>query len=263
MTPTSPATAQTHPMRLLVGAVDLFPALVEAIDAAKHEVRLETYIFSMAGAGADVLAGVAAQMAEVRDALDAQAADAAARVARIDAGEVQFDAAGFAALTAETRRRLLLAAVMWVSSAEYGPRGGDLVRLRDAVAAGRDATLAGVRVTHAKGAVRLGREARAVRGVAVAADEIWDGRWQATGGDHKGLTLAALGDEGLRLCPDWRATGLARATLLAAPALWRDGELVAAPLAGLAQGWRLDCAAPRGVLAAAAGVRQDSSALSH
>ncbi len=41
-------------MRLLVGAVDLFPALVEAIDAAQHDVWLETYIFSMAGAGADV-----------------------------------------------------------------------------------------------------------------------------------------------------------------------------------------------------------------
>jgi cardiolipin synthase len=41
-------------MRLLTGGVDLFAAMVEAMDAAQHEVCLETYIFSFAGAGADV-----------------------------------------------------------------------------------------------------------------------------------------------------------------------------------------------------------------
>ena len=43
-----------HDIRLLTGAVDLFPALVQAMDAAQHEVRLETYIFDTAGAAADV-----------------------------------------------------------------------------------------------------------------------------------------------------------------------------------------------------------------
>ncbi len=48
-TPTDP-----HDMRLLTGGVDLFAAMVEAMDAAQHEVLLETYIFSFAGAGVDV-----------------------------------------------------------------------------------------------------------------------------------------------------------------------------------------------------------------
>jgi len=43
-----------HDICLLRGAVDLFPALIEAMDAAQHEVRLETYIFDTAGAAADV-----------------------------------------------------------------------------------------------------------------------------------------------------------------------------------------------------------------
>jgi cardiolipin synthase len=43
-----------HDLRLLTGGVDLFAAMVEALDAAQHEVRLETYIFDFAGAGADV-----------------------------------------------------------------------------------------------------------------------------------------------------------------------------------------------------------------
>jgi cardiolipin synthase len=41
-------------MCLLTGGVDLFAAMVEAVDAAQHEVLLETYIFDFAGAGAEV-----------------------------------------------------------------------------------------------------------------------------------------------------------------------------------------------------------------
>jgi len=50
----SRARAAVHDMRLLTGGVDLFAALIEAVDGAQHEVRLETYIFSFAGSGADV-----------------------------------------------------------------------------------------------------------------------------------------------------------------------------------------------------------------
>jgi cardiolipin synthase len=46
--------AHPHDMRLLTGGVDLFAAMVEAMDAAQHEVLLETYIFDFAGSGADV-----------------------------------------------------------------------------------------------------------------------------------------------------------------------------------------------------------------
>jgi cardiolipin synthase len=41
-------------MHLLRGGVALFAALIEALDAAQHEVLLETYIFDFVGAGADV-----------------------------------------------------------------------------------------------------------------------------------------------------------------------------------------------------------------
>jgi len=46
--------AHPHDIRLLTGGVDLFAAMVEAMDAAQHEVLLETYIFDFAGSGADV-----------------------------------------------------------------------------------------------------------------------------------------------------------------------------------------------------------------
>jgi cardiolipin synthase len=50
----NPTHAHAHDMRLLIGGVELFAAMIKAIDDAQHEVRLETYIFSFEGAGADV-----------------------------------------------------------------------------------------------------------------------------------------------------------------------------------------------------------------
>jgi cardiolipin synthase len=49
-----PALRSGHHLRLLEGSGDLFPALIEAIDAAQAEVLLETYIFDFTGSGADV-----------------------------------------------------------------------------------------------------------------------------------------------------------------------------------------------------------------
>ncbi len=43
-----------HQLQLLEGSVELFPALVQAIDSAQREVRMETYIFDLTGVGADV-----------------------------------------------------------------------------------------------------------------------------------------------------------------------------------------------------------------
>jgi cardiolipin synthase len=49
---------QGHRLLLLQGSVELFPALIEAIDAARTEVRLETYIFDFTGTGSDVAAAL-------------------------------------------------------------------------------------------------------------------------------------------------------------------------------------------------------------
>ncbi|MBV7539888.1 cardiolipin synthase ClsB [Acidovorax sp. sic0104] len=43
-----------HRVRLLQGAEELFPALVQAMDAALSDIQFETYIFDFTGAGADV-----------------------------------------------------------------------------------------------------------------------------------------------------------------------------------------------------------------
>lgn len=43
-----------HQIQLLQGGEEYFPALIEAIDQARSEVRLETYIFDCTGVGAEV-----------------------------------------------------------------------------------------------------------------------------------------------------------------------------------------------------------------
>jgi tRNA(Ile)-lysidine synthase len=50
--------------------------------------------------------------------------------------------------------------------------------------------------------------------------------------------------DGLRACADWRATGLSREVLAVTPAIWHDETLVAAPLAGLENGWSARIDAP-------------------
>jgi len=49
-----PPLRSGHSLRLLQGSGEFFPALVASIDAALHEVRLETYIFDFQGQSAEV-----------------------------------------------------------------------------------------------------------------------------------------------------------------------------------------------------------------
>jgi len=46
--------AKDHRVRLLQGAQELFPAMIEAMDAALSDIQFETYIFDCTGAGAQV-----------------------------------------------------------------------------------------------------------------------------------------------------------------------------------------------------------------
>ncbi|WP_103258847.1 tRNA lysidine(34) synthetase TilS [Tabrizicola aquatica] len=170
------------------------------------------------GITVDGLATVASNLAQVQAALAVQVA-AFARHLREAAGALQVDPALWDA-PEEVRRQVIVAALRWLSGAEYAPRAAEVLRFMAAMQAGRDATLAGCR--HRNG--WLLREARALRGLEAG---LWDGRWQVAGPGE----VRALGAEGLRQC-DWRATGLPREVLAVTPAFWDGDRLVAAPSAG-------------------------------
>ena len=222
-------------------------------DTRFERVRMRRALAGLAEVGIDAgrLAAIALRMAELRATLDAAAAEAAARVARIDAGDVLFDLQGLAALPFELQRRLLVAALIWVASAEYGPRQAEQERFVAATLAGRPVTLAGCRTTHSRGRMRITRELRAVAGKAAALGELWDGRWRVFGPDDKGLVIRALGEAGVRQLGDRRGVTVPRPTLIASPAIWSGNRVIAAPLASWGGDWHAECKPPKGPLAAA------------
>jgi len=206
---------------------------VERYDRVK--ARRALALLAPLGLDVEGLSATARRMAVARAALEQVAREAAAEIARVEGGDVVLARPGFDLLPEETRLRLLSDAIRWVGGAVYRPR---LAALEAAVAAGGRRTLQGTVLTPTKAAWRVGREWAAVRDMRAPLGELWDGRWRIEGPEVSGLEVRALGEAGLAACPAWRVTGLARATLVTTPAVWRGEELVAAPLAGLGQGWR-------------------------
>ncbi|MGR3659971.1 MAG: tRNA lysidine(34) synthetase TilS [Paracoccaceae bacterium] len=189
------------------------------------------------GIDVGVLAGVTGQLASARQALEIQTEQAARAVVRIEAGDVCFERGGFLAQPPEITRRLLIHALKWVSSAEYAPRGRAIADLRFAIVAKEDATLCGCRILSGSDGIRVVRELQAVKDLRCGVDDLWDRRWRISGTGTEGYEIAALGENGLKECGEWRETGLSRAGLLASPAVWQEGALIAAPLAGFSNGW--------------------------
>jgi tRNA(Ile)-lysidine synthase len=202
---------------------------------ARTRARLALGALAPLGITAAGLAAVAGHLASVQAALAEQVQAAASRHVVAKAGALHIGA-GLFAEPAEVQRQLLAQAIGWVSCEPYSPRAGDLARFLNALCAGRDATLHGCRAR--KG--WLLREARHVAGPAPVG-QVWDRRWRITGPDG---TVRALGDTGLRACPDWRATGLPREVLAVTPGIWADDRLLAAPFAGLENGWSAQLDAP-------------------
>jgi tRNA(Ile)-lysidine synthase len=187
------------------------------------------------GITAEGLAEVAGHLAGVRAALAAQLRAAAERHVTVRAGALRFWP-GFFTEPAEVQRQLVARAIGWMSPEPYLPRAGELRRFLRALSEGRDATLQGCRTS---GGWVL-REARHVGGP-VAVGDLWDRRWRVTGPPG---TVRALGDAGLRACPDWRATGLPRLVLAVTPGVWQGETLISAPLAGWKDGWSAQLDAP-------------------
>lgn len=141
----------------------------------------------------------------------------------------------------EIMYRLRRHAIAWVAGGDYPPRSDGMTELDIAINRGKSHTLAGcvfaiegkTRLTGARW--RITREFNAVRGLATPTTALWDGRWHLEGPHAATLGIRALG-EAVKDTP-WRETGMPRASLMASPAVWRGETLVAAPVAGLTEGW--------------------------
>lgn len=189
------------------------------------------------GLSAERLQETARHMQAAKTVLEAAMVRLAEHAVVQDAGELLVDRTAFEAAEVETRCRLLSRALMWISGSAYRPRFGPLSDLAES----RNGTLQGCQVIDGDPVFRIVREYQAVRFLACGTSEIWDGCWCLEGPHSKELELRALGPDGLLQVPDWRNCGRPRTSLLATPAIWQGDVLVAAPLAGLENGW---CALP-------------------
>lgn len=183
------------------------------------------------------IAQTAARLADARDALDVLLSQIARQVVTLDGPDLLLDFEALSRAPDETRQRLFGLCLSWVGQTEYPPRRQAVVSALEAAQAGRKATLNGCVVTQKAGQIRMTRELAAVQNLSCKTDMVWDGRFELVGLHATHLHVAALGESGLAQCVDWREAGLPRPTLLASPAVWERETLVAAPFAGLRNGW--------------------------
>ena len=208
-------------------------------DERFERVKARKVLRALAPLGIDVerLAGTAQDLQLARRALEFQTQNAAIDITTVKDGDVRLEREAFNLLPAEIYSRLLSHALCWVSRTAYRPRRMALTNTVAAVRLRKSSTLHGCRIIWSKTEIRITREHQAVKDVACPSDAIWDNRWKMTGPHAAGLEIRALGEAGLADCPDWRDTDLPRASLLASPALWQNNTFIAAPLAGLPNGW--------------------------
>ncbi|HSG37757.1 MAG TPA: tRNA lysidine(34) synthetase TilS [Paracoccaceae bacterium] len=222
-------------------------------DDAFDRVRARKMMSTLADLGLtqERLLQTAEHMQAAQKVLKAEALRRAKQDVTTDGGDLVLARSLLDMEASDTEPRLLAAAIGWVGGeAAYKPRFASLKDAAEAVLAGQTRTIGGVILSpQAGGKVRLTREAAAVAGLQTEVDPenapeagyIWDGRWRLlpTAPQSRlpaGLKIRALGN-GVLSCPDWRASGLPRASLAATPAIWSDNRLESAPMAGFLNGW--------------------------
>nr|WP_241188116.1 tRNA lysidine(34) synthetase TilS [Pseudohalocynthiibacter aestuariivivens] len=216
-------------------------------DGAYRRVRARRALEVLVPLGltAEGLTQSAHHLAEARATLAYYAAIEARNAVDFHSGDVLLDRARMAALRPDIARRILSAALGWVAGPGYGARGREIDTALQAISAGQQTTLYGCVIMAGSNQVRIIRELEAVKSLQATPGALWDGRWRLTGPDLPGAEIRALGSEGRIACPDWRETGLPRGSIEAGPGVWQRDTLIAAPLAGAANGWTAElCRTP-------------------
>ncbi|MDX8351499.1 tRNA lysidine(34) synthetase TilS [Cognatiyoonia sp. IB215182] len=212
----------------------------DSFDRARARKALS--ILSDLGVTVDALNSVSDAMRGARLALDHYAQIEARRYIVQEAGDLVLRLGLTGPLPAEIKRRLWRAAIPWINGSDYPPRQSTLFDIVASLQNDGSATMGGCLITRKADDWRITREYSAVRDLACKTTELWDGRWTIDGPHDHTLVVRALGD-GIHHCTEWREVGLPRTSLIATPAIWHGDELIAAPFAGLRNGWSAQIAA--------------------
>ncbi|MBA4492336.1 tRNA lysidine(34) synthetase TilS [Paracoccus sp. S1E-3] len=141
-------------------------------------------------------------------------------------GALLLNRAAFEAAPVEQQRRLIVAAVRFVTGAGYPPRRAGVEHALAALARGARVTLDGA-VLDPGAALLIHREAAAAARAGLVAG-IWDNRWRI-GGLQRGDSVVPLGADAP--AADWRGAGLTHLEAQALPAIRRGGHLIVPALA--------------------------------
>lgn len=189
------------------------------------------------GITAEGLSRVADNLAQAREALARYAQESARdHVQEVD-GDLCFDRDGIAVLPEEIRRRLVVAAVMWLAGRDYPPRQGAVDQAVQALLSGQATTLGGCQLIPGGKKTWICRELNALTPQVSNPGTVWDGRWVLTGPKTPGAEIRPLGEAGILQLKDWRAVAKPRAVVMSTPAVWVNESVLAAPLVGFANGW--------------------------
>ncbi|MEM8552870.1 MAG: tRNA lysidine(34) synthetase TilS [Pseudomonadota bacterium] len=206
-------------------------------DPRHHRVRVRRALHGLSAAGVapERIAASAAHIARAAAAIEDGVADLARRAATVDrAGGLTLCRARLSSAPLEHRLRLLSAALKAVGGRAGAPRWDALGQVMTAIdrGAGR-ATAARVVVEAGPETVYLRREARRISPLLLMPGEtaLFDGRFHVRAGrDAPAMEIAPL-DDNARHCPPMAPL----AAMAAAPGIFVDGALVAAPTFGV---WR-------------------------
>ncbi|WP_293573348.1 tRNA lysidine(34) synthetase TilS [Phaeobacter sp.] len=211
-------------------------------DTRFERVRIRQAMEALAPIGltVDRLASVAHNLGAAREALDWYTFLAARDMVEVRDEALVVDSRLFRTLPDEIAHRLLVRAFQWIAGGDHPPRRDPMGLAKLAIRQGGSFTLAGCRIVSRAKRSWITRELKPLAKMAVAPGAVWDRRWRVYGGDATGCEIRALGVAGLKTCAALRDRTIPTPVLETTPAVWRGDDLVAAPLAGQANGWRAE-----------------------
>ena len=196
------------------------------------------------GLNADQISSSVHAMKMARSALEHYTIKEADEYVTVTGGDVILPRNFNRVMPVEIQRRLWVAILQWIGGGQYAPRTSALFELDTAILDGRNHTLNGCAVIMKDDKIHVTRELNAVRDLTCATDEIWDRRWRMDGPHDPALTIAPVGEAGIRQLDDWRSAGFSRSSIISSPAVWDEKTLIAAPLAGFNDNWTAQIVAP-------------------
>lgn len=202
------------------------------------QVRQSMAAFAAAGVDPEMILTSVGHLHSARHDFEIDLTEKLAGRFRLDHGDLCFDLHWLENLPQGALRRVLNAALRFISGQDYPPRAEKLNRFMAGLR--RKSVVHGCVLTVKDEGLRIAREHAAVALLRVPSEAKWDRRWQVVGKHGKTTEIRALGEDGIAQCPNgWRELNLPRSTVLSSPSVWDGAKLLSAPLAGWGNGWGL------------------------